>query len=257
MFTVVKLNQLIYLIILLSSLNIYSQEKVIGIIENDADSKPIPNVHVINLNKVIGVITDSKGLFEIDAEVNDTLYFSYLGFKSIKIRVTNDLIKFQSSKIRLTELAYALEEVIISPYQLTGYLEIDAKNVPISKSYRYSIPGLPSKGYEGGSKNPGAISKVFGAIFNPLDFLYNLFGKKTKQFKKLKLIKDDFRIRELLSEKFDRETLVELLQVEKIDINEILRNCSYSENFILSANDLQILEAISQCYEEYKLLNRK
>jgi len=45
--------------------------------------------------------------------------------------------------------------------------------------------------------------------------------------------------------------------VEKIDINEILRNCSYSENFILSANDLQILEAISQCYEEYKLLNRK
>ena len=71
------------------------------------------------------------------------------------------------------------------------------------------------------------------------------------------MIKDDFRIRELLSEKFERETLVELLQVEKIDINEILRNCSYSENFILSANDLQILEAISQCYEEYKLLNRK
>ena len=70
-------------------------------------------------------------------------------------------------------------------------------------------------------------------------------------------MKEDFRIRELLSSKFDRETLVELLQVEKIDINEILRNCSYSENFILSANDLQILEAISQCYEEYKLLNRK
>ena len=41
-------------------------------------------------------------------------------------------------------------------------IEIDAKNVPISKSYRYSIPGLPSRGYEAGSKNPGAISKVFG-----------------------------------------------------------------------------------------------
>ena len=157
----------------------------------------------------------------------------------------------------MTELAYALEEVIVSPYQLTGYLEIDAKNVPISKSYRYSIPGLPTRGYEAGSKNPGAISKVFGAIFNPLDFLYNLFGKKPKQFRKLKLMKEDFRIRELLSSKFDRETLVELLQVEKIDLNEILRNCSYSESFILSANDLQILEAISQCYEEYKLLNRK
>ena len=70
-------------------------------------------------------------------------------------------------------------------------------------------------------------------------------------------MKDDFRIRELLNTKFDRETLVELLQIEKFDIDEILRNCSYSQNFIVSANDLQILEAISQCYEEFKLLNRK
>ena len=223
----------------------YAQEKVIGVIENDADSKTISNVHVINLNSVTGTISDKDGVFEISAKVNDTLFFSYLGFKSIKVRVTNDLIKFKKSKIILTELAYALEEIIVTPYKLTGYLEIDAKNVPISKSYRYSIPGLPSKGYEAGSRNPGAISKVFGAIFNPVDFLYNLFGKKPKQLKKLQLMKDDFRIRELLSTKFDRETLVELLQIEKFDIDEILRNCSYSQSFILSANDLQILEAVS------------
>ena len=236
---------------------VLGQEKVIGVIENDADSKPISNVHVINLNSVIGTISNNDGVFEINASVNDTLFFSYLGFKSIKVRVTNDLIKIKNSKIKLTELAYALEEIIVTPYKLTGYLEIDAKNVPISKSYRYNIPGLPSKGYEAGSRNPGALSKVFGAIFNPVDFLYNLFGKKPKQLKKLQLMKDDFRIRELLSSKFDRETLVELLQIEKFDIDEILRNCSYSESFIVNANDLQILEAISQCYEEFKLLNRK
>ena len=236
---------------------ILGQEKVIGVIENDVDSSSISNVHVINLNSVIGTISNNDGVFEINASVNDTLFFSYLGYKSIKVRVTNDLIKFKNSKIKLTELAYALEEIIVTPYKLTGYLEIDAKNVPISKSYRYNIPGLPSKGYEAGSRNPGALSKVFGAIFNPVDFLYNLFGKKPKQLKKLQLMKDDFRIRELLSSKFDRETLVELLQIEKFDIDEILRNCSYSESFIINANDLQILEAISQCYEEFKLLNRK
>lgn len=252
-----KIKLFLFIFISFFTNKLLSQEKVLGVIENDADSKPISNVHVINLNKVIGVISNKDGEFEIQAEVNDTLYFSYLGFKSIKIRVTNDLIKFKNSKVKLTELAYALEEVIVSPYQLTGYLEIDAKNVPISSSYRYSIPGLPSRGYEAGSKNPGAISKVFGAIFNPLDFLYNLFGKKPMQFRKLKLMKEDNRIRELLGTKFDRETLTALLQVDKLDIDEILRNCSYSENFILSANDLQILEAISQCYEEYKLLNRK
>lgn len=252
-----KLNFLKILFFVLLSIKSFSQEKVIGIVENDADSKPISNVHVINLNKVVGVITDKSGSFEIDAEVNDTLYFSYLGFKSIKIRVTNDLIKFKNSKIRLTELAYALEEVIVSPYQLTGYLEIDAKNVPVSKSYRYSIPGLPSRGYEGGSRNSGAFSRVINAIFNPTDFLYNLFGKNPRELKKLKQMKEDYRIRELLSSKFDRETLEELLQIERIDIDEILRNCNFSDSFIETANDLQILDAISGCYEEFKVLNRK
>ncbi len=70
-------------------------------------------------------------------------------------------------------------------------------------------------------------------------------------------MKEDFRIRELLSSKFDRETLVELLQVQKIDIDEILRNCNFSDSFIQTANDLQILDAISGCYEEFKVLNRK
>ena len=252
-----RFNIWLFFILLIFSQLFYAQERVVGVIENDADSKPISNVHVINLNSVVGTISDKEGVFEIDANVNDTLFFSYLGFKSIKVRVTNDLIRFKNTKIKLTELAYALEEIIVTPYKLTGYLEIDAKNVPISNSYRYSIPGLPTKGYEAGSRNPGAISKVFVAIFNPVDFLYNLFGKKPKQLKKLQLMKDDFRIRELLNTKFDRETLVELLQIQKFDLDEILRNCSYSESFIVGANDLQILEAISQCYEEFKLLNRK
>ena len=76
---------------------------------------------------MVGVITDKQGKFKIP-KPNDTLSFIYLGFKSIKVREQH-LLKFENSKIQLTELAYALEEVIIKPYELTGHLEIDAKNV--------------------------------------------------------------------------------------------------------------------------------
>ena len=251
-----KIHLLFLIVLILSSSTIFSQN-LVATVENSSDNKPISSVHVINLTQVVGVITDKQGKFEIPAKLNDTLYLSYLGFKSIKVRVTNDLLKFENSKIQLTELAYALEEVIVKPYQLTGYLEIDAKNVPVSQSFRYSIPGLPSRGYEGGSRNSGAFSKVINSIFNPVDFLYNLFGKNPRQLKKLKQMKEDYRIRELLSSKFDRETLVELLQIQRVDIDEILRNCNFSDSFIETANDLQILDAISGCYEEFKVLNRK
>jgi len=46
------------------------------------------------------------------------------------------------------------------------------------------------------------------------------------------------------------------LQVERIDLDEIVSQCNYSKGFIRTANDLQILDAISECYEEYKLLSR-
>ncbi|MDC6365018.1 MULTISPECIES: carboxypeptidase-like regulatory domain-containing protein [Flavobacteriaceae] len=217
---------------------------------------PLVSVHVINLNRVVGTITDQEGKFTIEAAVNDTLYLSFLGFKSQKFRVTNDMFKFKDTKIALTELAYALEEVIVRPYQLTGYLEIDVKNLPINNAYQYSISGLPTS-YEGGSKSPSAVTKVLGAILNPADLLRNLFGKKPRQMRKLRQMKEDEDIRNLLASKFDRETLTELLQLEKVDIEDILNNCNYSRSFINTANDLQILDAISSCYEEYKVLNRK
>jgi len=226
-----------------------------AVVINAQTSGPLESVHVINLNRVVGTITNKKGEFAISAAVNDTLYFSYLGFKSQKVRVTNDMFRFQDTKIALTELAYALEEVIITPYQLTGYLEIDVRNLPINTAYQYSISGLPTS-YEAGNKNPSAVTKVLGAIMNPADLLRNLFGKRPRQMRKLRQMKEDDDIRDLLASKFDRETLQALLQLEKVDIDDILSNCNYSKSFITTANDLQILDAISSCYEEYRILNR-
>ncbi|WP_027075734.1 carboxypeptidase-like regulatory domain-containing protein [Maribacter antarcticus] len=227
-----------------------------AVVVNAQTDVRMESVHVVNLNQVIGTITNEKGEFSIAAAVNDTLYLSFLGFKSQKIRVTNDMFKFEETKIALTELAYALEEVIVRPYQLTGYLEIDVKNLPINNAYQYSISGL-SVAYEGGNKNPSAVTKVLGAILNPADLLRNLFGKKPTQMRKLRQMKEDEEIRNLLASKFDRETLTEFLQLEKVDIQDILNNCNYSKSFIITANDLQILDAISSCYEEFKVLNRR
>src|SRR5690606_10394808 len=80
-------------------------------VTNAQTDLPLESVHIINLNQVKGTITDQHGKFTIPAAVNDTLYLSYLGFKTQKVRVTNDMFRFGDTKITLTELAYALEEV--------------------------------------------------------------------------------------------------------------------------------------------------
>ena len=225
-----------------------------GKVKNDNSDEYMSSVHVLNLNSVEVGITNTKGEFESAVQAQDTLYFSYLGFKPLKVPVSNDMIKFGVPIFRLTQLSYALEEVIVRPYQLTGYLDIDVKKVPLNPAGRYNISGLPQSGYEAGNRNRSSISKALGALFNPADFLYNLFGKNPKQMRKLKKMREDDAIKTLLGTKFDREVLVQLLGIERYNLEEILRNCNYSNTFIKEANDLQILEAISGCYEEYKIL---
>ncbi|MBX2829391.1 MAG: carboxypeptidase-like regulatory domain-containing protein [Flavobacteriaceae bacterium] len=245
------------LVIALLPLSLFAQEgeTINGVVLNDANDAPLENVNIVNLNQVIGTTSDKEGKFALRAAVNDTLYFSYLGFKSIRVRVTNDWMKFGEVKIKMTELGIALEQVVVRPVELTGYVEVDAKLIPIYDDYRYRIAGLGG-GYEGGQSQPGAVSKVLSSIFNPADFLYNVFGKRPKQMRKLRKMKEDDQIRNLLQSKFDRETLMAVLQLEENDIDEILGNCNYSKGFIQTANDLQILDAISDCYEQYRVLAR-
>ena len=236
----------------------FAQEEtsVKGIVISTTTEQPLEGVNIVNLNQVKGTATDNLGAFEIKAKANDTLHFSYLGYKSIKVRVTNDWLKFGITQIEMTELALALEEVVINQLRLTGYLEVDVKQVPLKSNYRYSISGLSNKGYEAGNQSPNAVTKVLGAIFNPADFLYNIFGSKPKELRKLKQMKQDDQIRNQLASRFDREMIMVLLEVDRYDLDEIINQCNYSRDFIETANDLQVLDAISECYEEYKVLSR-
>lgn len=246
----------VFFFFLLSSATFAQDSKISATVINDLTMLPMAEVSIININKVKGTTSNQNGYFELIAEVNDTLHISTLGYKSIKVRVTNDWFKTKSTKIRMTEKAYALEEVVINQYNLTGYLEIDYKIIPIKENYRYSINGLTS-GYEAGEYSPNAFSRVMGSIFNPADMLYNFFGKKPTELKRLKEMKKDDAVKNLLASKFDRETLGALLGVTSNEISEILERCNYSESFIKTANDLQIMDAINECYEEYKILKGK
>jgi hypothetical protein len=254
------MRYLVVFLFIFVSFNSFSQtgisQKISGTIQNDNTLLPIANVNIVNLNKSRGTNTNERGYFEIEASVNDTLHVSFIGFQSIKIRVTNDWIKNKTTKIQLTEKAIALEEINIMPYNLTGYLEVDSKLIPSRENYRYSISGL-QQGYEAGEYSPNAFGRVMGSIFNPADMLYNFFGKKPRELKRLKDMKKDNSIRTLLESKYDREMISVLLGIDKKEISEIMERCNYSEAFVKSANDLQIMDAISGCYEEYKILKKK
>lgn len=226
-----------------------------GQIIDNLSKKPLVGANVFNLNSVIGSVSDDEGKFVIETRANDTLYISYLGFQSIKLKITHDLLKGNELVIELHQKTEQLKEVVVNATKLIGVLEIDVKNVPKDKYARIHINGLPQT-YEVGVKPSKNFNSPVDALFRPIDFVYNLFGKKPKQLKKLKKLKNDDHLRSMLEAKFNRELMMEYLDMDATELNDLLNQCNYSDYFIKSASDLQLIEAVLLCYENYKAIKK-
>ena len=255
------MQKIIFIVCLFISISIFSQNDSIrvkilkGQIIHADNKKPLSAAHILNLNTVRGTITNDKGFFEIPTKANDTILVSYLGYASIKLKITNDLLKGNELLIALYEKPEEVKEVVIKSTQLIGVLEIDIKQVPKDRFTRIKINGLPQT-YEVGKPKGKDFSSPIAALFQPVDFLYNLFGKKPKQLKKLKKLKKEDDLRKMLAGKFDREVMMEYLQMDRQELIELLTDCNYSAYFIKKASDLQMIEAILDCYENYKAIKK-
>jgi len=232
----------------------YSQnQKLKGQVIHAETKKPLSAAHIFNLNTVTGTITNEKGAFALTSKANDTVLVSFLGFASIKLKITNDLLKGNEVVISLIEKEEEVKEIIIKSTKLIGVLEVDVKQVPKDRFTRIHINGLPQT-YEIG--RPQKISSPIAKLLNPVDLVYNLFGKKPKQLNKLKKLKKEDDLRKMLAGKFDREVMMEYLEMDRQELNKLLSDCNYSDYFIKKASDLQMIEAVLNCYENYKALKK-
>jgi hypothetical protein len=253
------MRKLIITLCLIASVSTFSQidslsVKILkGQIIHAENNKVLSAAHILNLNTVRGTITSETGYFELPTRVNDTILVSYLGYSSIKLKITNDLLKGNELEIALYEKPENIREVVIRSTNLIGVLEIDVKQVPKDRFTRIHINGLPQT-YEVGPAKSTNFTSPIAALFQPVDFLYNLFGKKPRQLKKLQKLKKEDNLRKMLAGKFDREVMMEYLDMDRQELSELLTDCSYSDYFIKKASDLQMIEAVLDCYENYKAL---
>ncbi|MET2984966.1 carboxypeptidase-like regulatory domain-containing protein [Aureibaculum conchae] len=219
------------------------------------DKTALQSAHIVNLNTAEGTITNTNGNFEIPAQANDTLHISYIGYQSIKLKITNDLLRGNELEIAIHEKTLDIDEVTVKAHNLIGVLEIDAKNVPMDKYSRIHIEGLPQT-YEIGRPKGKDYAGVGAALFNPIDFWYNKFGKKPKELKKLKKLKEQDNSRDMMEEKFSREILMDYMDMSRKELDDLLKECNYSNSFVRKASDLQIIEAVLECYENYRAIKK-
>ena len=175
----------------------YAQDKTItGTVTSSDDGLPLPGVNVVVPNTNNGTSTDFDGNYSITVNQGDVLEFSYLGFKTQQITISNQTTVNVDLEINASDL----EEVVIIGYgsqkksDLTGAIttvkseEIEkTPNSNVMQSLQGKVAGLQitSNGSPGDSPNVRVrgVNSIFaggnplyvvdGVWYDNIDFLDN------------------------------------------------------------------------------------
>lgn len=130
-------NKLVLVALLFFNIAVFAQTKTVsGVVVSATDNMPIPGVNVIVLKTTKGTTTDFDGGFKIDVKSGDVLQFSYIGYVSKTVIVSNQ----STINVSLAEDIAALDEVVVVGY---GTLKKSTVTSSISTYKNENMDQLP------------------------------------------------------------------------------------------------------------------
>ena len=107
-----KTNIIFLAMLLISSFSIAQQIEVTGLVTEQADGLPLPGVNVLVKGTTRGTNTDFNGRYTINVSANEQLEFSYVGYKTQTVTITNQT----TIDVALEEDTQSLDEVVVIGY---------------------------------------------------------------------------------------------------------------------------------------------
>ncbi len=179
-------TSLLCLVFLLLSISLKAQSvfslKLEGRVYSKDGDVAATNVQNITANR--GTITDENGFFAITANLNDTLIFSAVQFKKTQVIISKEILERRFLNIQLEDALTELDEVVVTPYNLTGDIMKDIDLITTEQVVTASTLDLPNAYVKPISK---AERELYAATANPImsfDPLINAITGRTKMLKK-------------------------------------------------------------------------
>ena len=196
-----------------------------------SESSLLEGIHVINLSKRNGAVTDSRGYFQIKAKVSDTLQFSAVNLKATRHVLkasdfSNDLLL-----IKMESLITELEEVAIINY----------KNI---NAVALGIVPANQKTYTPAERKLAAAGdfKWYSPLLIPLggmsvDGLINSISGRTAMLKKELVVERKELLQAKTSDYFERKYFIETLKIPDEFVDGFLFYIVENEKFVNAMKD--------------------
>jgi len=181
----------------------------------------------------MGTVTDAYGDFKITANVNDSISFSAIGFKTLTIALTDSMYTY-GYIIKLKPTTYEIDEVTIRPILET----------PLITKWEIHTKPLPG--------NEGLINIPLPEIIaHPITALYDRFSKEGKQKRYFRKVSEGTADFMLLGEKFNGEMVERITGLKDDDLIKFMSYCNFTNDFLMNYSPNTIEREIRKKYQEF------
>lgn len=219
-----------------------------------SESSFLEGIHVINLSKRNGAITDARGYFQIKAKVSDTLQFSAVNLKATRYVLKESDLSNDLLLIKMESLITELEEVAIINY----------KNI---NAVALGIIPANQRTYTPAERKLAASEdfKWYSPLLIPLggmsvDGLINSISGRTTMLKKELVVERKELLQAKTSDYFERKYFIETLKIpdEYVDgfLFYIVENEKYV-NAMKDKNKTMVTFVLSELAVEYLKLKEQ
>ncbi|MFN2395247.1 MAG: hypothetical protein ABR597_06115 [Bacteroidales bacterium] len=220
-----------------------------GFVIDERDTAAIPNVHIINLNRVRGTTSGSDGSFSIMVTKGDSILFQAVGFFTDTLAVTTEIMNSDKGVVvPLTDKTYQLPTVDVYPYATFAefkhaFLNFEDPEPPLDLQ-------LPPAEFQ---PDPG---DAFGLVIpGPITALYDRFSRRGREMAKFREITEEAELARRASRVVNQNVIKRLTGIESEQEYYIFLDfCNMSYEYIVNTKEYLVYQRILHCYDQYAAL---
>lgn len=217
-----------------------------GFVIDERDSTAIPNVHIINLNRVRGTTSGTNGSFAIMVNPGDSILFQAVGFVSDTLMITPEMLVSETRIfISLIDKTYQLPTVDVYPWATFtefkyAFLNFEDPDPP----FEFNLPDI------GFQPEPGERAGI--VIPGPITALYDHFSRRSREMAKFREVSEDAELARRASRIVNPDIVRRLTGIESEQEYYIFLDfCNISNEYIVGTREYQVYQRILQCYKQY------
>lgn len=193
-----------------------------------ADYNDLEGIYIVNLTTERATLTERGGYFSITASVGDTLMFSAVQFKGLKVALKESDFAKELLFVKLETLVRSLDEVRINEYKninavSLGIISPNTKHYTPAERKLYTATG-------GGKNQYGLNTKISG------DAILNAISGRTAMLKKEVEVEKKETLMEKISDYYDEKYFTETLKIPQDYVKGFLFYIVEDQKFVEAVN---------------------